>query len=470
MIAGPMLVLGLPLLAAVLAHLLRRWALIAAGLATATAGWLAWVAWRWPLEGMASLSGWEVRMDQPITLLGQELSLTPANRPLLSFTCSLAAICFLYAWRISQGRSFFPFGLVLLSLFNAAVMIEPLTYAPLVLAFAAALAVYIIQAGRPGPIRGALRWLIFPALAFPFFLVAAWHLSQLPLNPDDRAPLALAARLTGYGFLLLLMAVPFHGAVPSLAAEAPPLVSAFLLLSSNGVALFLLNGFLRAYPWLAEYHDVSSWLLWLGLITAGWSGLLAAGQWDFGRLWGYASLYDFGCLLVALGLGGPLGLPLALSLFLARSVTLVVGAMGLATLRHRVGGDSFRRASGTASRLPWTVAGLLSGGLGLAGFPLTAGFSGHWALLQFLGQQVPQAAIILLLAAAGVIVGYLRGLRALLGPLHNRSVEREPLLASGLMLILLLASLLLSLSPQLMAQPVAAVASALSTVVEVQLQ
>ena len=469
MIAGPTLVLGLPLLAAVLAYLLRRWALAAAGLATAVAGWLGWIAWHWPLEGTVSLLGYTVEMGQPVALLGQELILTPASRPLLTFTCGLAAACFLYAWRISQGRSFFPFGLVLLSLFNAAVLTQPLTRAPLVLAFAAALAVYVIQAGRPGSTRGALRWLLFPTLAFPFFLVAAWYLEQVPLNPDDLTPFAVAARLMGYGFLFLVMAVPFHGPVLALAAEAPPLVSAFLLLSKNAVVLFLLNAFLRAYPWLADYHDISRWLLWLGLITAAWSGLLAAGQRDFGRLWGYASLYDFGCLLAALGLGGPLGLPLAVSLFIARALSLVLGAMGLATLRHRAKGDSFQRAGGTARRLPWSVAGLLAGGLGLVGFPLTAGFPEHWALLQFLGQQMPRAAVILLLAAAGVVVGYLRGLRALLGPLHEPEVEREPILSSGMVAALLLVSLLLSLAPQLLAEPVVAITSALGAIAEVGL-
>jgi len=468
-IAGPTLMLGLPLLAAMLAYLLRRWALAAAGVATIVAAWLAWIIWYWSPVRTIRLWGQWVDMGQPVALLDQQLVLTPAARPLLAFTSGLAAVCFLYAWRISQGRSFFPFGLVLLSLFNGAALTQPLMRAPLVLAFAAAVAVYIIQAGRPGSTRGALRWLLFPVLAFPFFLVAAWYLGRVDLNPDDLTPLEMAARLMVYGFLFLLMAVPFHGAVPALTAEAPPVVSAFLLLSHNGVVLFLLNGLLRSYPWLAEYYDISRWLLWLGLITAGWGGLLAAGQRDFGRLWGYASLYDFGCLLAALGLGGPVGLPLAVSLFLARAVALVLGAMGLATLRHRARGDGFQRVSGTARRLPWSVAGLLTGGLGLAGFPLTAGFPGHWALLQLLGQQLPRAAIILLLAAIGVIVGHLRGLRALLGPLHEPEVEREPFLASKLVAALLLVSLLLSLNPQLLAELVATITSALSTITEVKL-
>ena len=266
MIAGPTLMLGLPLLAAMLAYLLRRWALAAAGVATIVAAWLAWIIWYWSPVRTIRLWGQWVDMGQPVALLDQQLVLTPAARPLLAFTSGLAAVCFLYAWRISQGRSFFPFGLVLLSLFNGAALTQPLMRAPLVLAFAAAVAVYIIQAGRPGSPRGALRWLLFPVLAFPFFLIAAWYLGRVDLNPDDLTPLEMAARLMVYGFLFLLMAVPFHGAVPALTAEAPPVVSAFLLLSHNGVVLFLLNGLLRSYPWLVEYYDISRWLLWLSLI------------------------------------------------------------------------------------------------------------------------------------------------------------------------------------------------------------
>lgn len=469
MMAGPAFVLGLPLLAAVLVYLLRRWAPLAAAVSALVAAALAWMVWHWPPQATVLLPGRTLVMGQPVVLLGQELLFTPASQPLLAFTCALAAVCFLYAGCISQGRSFFPLGLVLLSLFNATLLTQPLTRAPLLLAFAGALAVYVIQAGRPGSTRGALRWLLFPALAFPFFLVAAWYLDQVPLNPDDPAPFAAAARLIAYGFLFLLMAVPLHGAVPALTVEAPPLVSAFLLLGHNGVVLYLLNALLRAYPWLVNYHDVSRWLLWLGLLTAGWSGLLAVGQREFGRLWGHASLFDFGCLLVALGLGAPVGLPLAVSLFIARAAALVLGAMGLATLRHRAQGDSFQRAGGAARRLPWSVAALLAGGLALAGFPLTVGFPGHWTLWQYLGQQAPQAALLLLLGTAGVIVGYLRGLRALLGPLHDREVEREPPLASGLAAILLLLCLLLCLRPQLLGELVSTVTAALGSVAGVRL-
>jgi formate hydrogenlyase subunit 3/multisubunit Na+/H+ antiporter MnhD subunit len=448
---------------------MRRFSWAAAGLSGLICALLAWITWNWPAQATVHVLGRTVEMGQPVSLLGQDLILSSAAMPLITFTCCLAGACFIYAWRISQGRSFYAFGLGLLSMFNAALLTQPLTRAPLVLAFAAVLSVYVVQAGRPGSTRGALRWVIFPLLAFPFFMIAAWHLTRVPLNPNDMAPYQVAADLMVFGFLFLLMAVPLHGAVPTLISGAPPMVSAFLLLCGNGVVAFLLNGLLRAYPWVADYHDISRWLLWLGLITAGWSGLLAAGQGGFGGLWGYASLFNFGCLLVALGLGAPLGLPLATAMFIARAAAIFLSAMGLAALRQHATGDSFQRASGTARRLPWSVAGVVAGGLGLAGFPLTVGFPGHWALLQLLGQDTPRAAIVLLLGAAGVVIGYLRGLRALLGPLASPEVEREPRIASGMVAAMILACLLLTLRPQLLADLVSTVTAALGTVAEVPL-
>ncbi|HUW11389.1 MAG TPA: proton-conducting transporter membrane subunit [Anaerolineae bacterium] len=469
MIGGLTLVLGLPLLAAAVAYLLRRWSWAAAGVAALVSGVLAWITWHWPAQATVYVLGRTVEMGQPLVVFGQVLKLTPAAMPVLSFTCLLAGACFIYAWRVSQGRSFFPFGLGLLAVYNAALSTQPLIRAPLLLALAATLAVYVIQAGRPGSTRGALRWLIFPVLALPFFMVAVWYLDQVALNPNDVEPFAFAARLMAFGLLLLLMAVPLHGAVTTLVIEAPPLVSAFLLLCSNALVVYLLNGFLRAYPWLAEFHDVSGWLLWLGLITAGWAGLLALGQRSFRELWGYAVLFNYGCLLAALGLGAPLGLPLAVSMFIARAAGMVLAAMGLSTVRHRARGDSFESVAGVARRLPWSTAGLLAGGLAMVGFPLTVGFPSQWALLQLLAQDLPLAAIVLFLGGAGVVAGYVRGLQALLGSLPDPAVEREPRIASGLVALLLSVCVLLCLRPQLLTELVSTVTAALGTIVEIPL-
>ena len=152
--SGAVLVLTLPLLAAVLVYLLRRWPLpstVLAGVAALTMGVL---MWRWPNDDLVLFLGRVVRPNVPFELLGQTLVMTPAAQWAIGFMAISLAGAYLGAWRVSQGRSFFPFGLVLLALFSAVLMLEPIWLQPLLLVGVLCLAVFVIQAGRRGSTCG----------------------------------------------------------------------------------------------------------------------------------------------------------------------------------------------------------------------------------------------------------------------------------------------------------------------------
>jgi multicomponent Na+:H+ antiporter subunit D len=187
-------------------------------------------------------------------------------------------------------------------------------------------------------------------------------------------------------------------------------------------------------------------------------GLLAFAQRDFSRLLGYAVLSDMGCTLVALGVASPAALSAALLQVAHRSVGLMLTAMGLAVVRYRMGSDSFadpstgsgHRLGGVARRLPLSTAGLVLGGLSLAGMPLTAGFPSRWAIYRLLAGYSSQAslALAMLLSGVGVALGYLRGLSTLLGPSTESKVKREPFIASLIILGMIILCLGLGLRPQ----------------------
>jgi hypothetical protein len=90
-------------------------------------------------------------------------------------------------------------------------------------------AAFVVQAGRRGSTRGALRSLWPPVLAIPLFLLAAWFLAQAALDPESSQPLQVAGQLASVGLLILLAPWPLHGPAVSLGEEAPPLVAAWLL-------------------------------------------------------------------------------------------------------------------------------------------------------------------------------------------------------------------------------------------------
>jgi formate hydrogenlyase subunit 3/multisubunit Na+/H+ antiporter MnhD subunit len=192
-------------------------------------------------------------------------------------------------------------------------------------------------------------------------------------------------------------------------------------------------------------------------------GALAATHDSLGFFTGYASVYDYGVLLVAVALRGTAGVPMAIWLLLTRTVALLTLATGAAVVRHHMESDRLEQITGAVSRLPWSVAALVMGGFALAGMPLTAQFASRWSLLQLLAENDARWALLLVLGAAGVLIGALRAGQACFGKISGSPVERESrglaLLAGGLVL----AGVLLGLFPQLLTGPVAAVILPLST-------
>ena len=154
-IAGPILLVALPLTAAGVTYLVRRLTIVAALVAAATTGVLAFLCLRLPLDRSAFVLGQEVVFGRPVVVLGQTLQLDPAGQLWLAYLFGLATIFFLFAWLVSQGRSFFSFGLVILALYALVVQLQVFSLAVLVFGISATLGVFIIQGGQPG--SGALN-------------------------------------------------------------------------------------------------------------------------------------------------------------------------------------------------------------------------------------------------------------------------------------------------------------------------
>lgn len=462
MISGPLLLFVLLAVVALAVYLLRRFEPLAALIASLTSAMIAVGLWRLPLDAPARVAGRPVNLGMALTWEDITLRITPASRALLVFLFAMAAVAFILAWRTYQGRSFYPFGLLLLALWSVVVILQPLTLTPLAVVLAAVLSVFLIQAGRPGETQGAWRQLLFPTLAVPFFILAAWFIEQAPLNPDNTAPLQTAGWLLIVGFVLLLQPAPLHAAVPAVAGQAPPVVAAFLWAGGQAVTLFLLQRFLVTYPWLSDAVDSAQWLLWLGIFTAVVGGAMSAAQHRLGRLLGYAGLYDYGVLIVALGLRGTAGLPTAIWLLVTRTVALLTMAAGAAAIRHYMAADQFERLRGAVSRMPWAVIALIAGGFGLAGLPLTAQFASRWALLQLVTEADPRWTILLIAGALGVTIGVARAGQAAFGELSGSPVEREPVGLAVVACALVLVGVFLAVFPQLLTGPVAAVILPLS--------
>jgi formate hydrogenlyase subunit 3/multisubunit Na+/H+ antiporter MnhD subunit len=451
---GPILLLLLPLLAAIVTYLVRRWILLAALLASATASVVVFLCLRLPLDQSAFVLGREVAFGRPVVILGQTLQLGPSGQIWLAFVFALALILYLFAWRISPGRLFIPSSLLILALYALVILLQVFTLSLLAFAMSVTIAVFVIQTSQSSSVRGAQRYLLVSLLAVPLLLAAAWLVDpSVPgAQASEIARRALIPAALGFG--LLLAVFPFGTWMPAVAADAPPLVTAFIFTAGQAVALFLAFIFLQQNPWFVDDSSTPAIIQLAGLIMAISGGLMAAVQRDFGRVLGYAALGDLGILLMALTVGGSQNLTLTMLHLVSRSVSIILMAVSLAIIRYRVASDRFADLGGVAQRLPLATTGLLLGGLALAGFPLTAGFPTHWAVYRAMSTEDQIWMFVLVASSAGILIGMLRGLYAMLRTPPRHEFAGQPIVASLMVLALAALSIALGLYPQLLLVPV----------------
>jgi NADH:ubiquinone oxidoreductase subunit 2 (subunit N) len=346
--------------------------------------------------------------------MGRLFLLDALTQHVLALLFFVAAILFLIAWRLPQGGALYPLGLVLLGLFAATGMSRHLGISAIIMALAAIAAAPIVQGEQTGTTRAAWRLLVMMMLALPFFLLASWRVDLYREDVEKVVYLGQAAVFLGLGMAIWLAAVPLHGWLTAVGAQAPSLAAALVLTGFPTLALVALLQVLTEAAWFSWHEQVGQALMMAGLISAGIGGLLAAVQRGLRPLFGYAALFDMGCLLVALAVGGDGGWLAFYAGLAIRALALGLTGTATAAVWQRAGRDDFARLHGAAYRMPLATAALILGGFTLAGLPLTAGFSPRWLLLQDLVRVDPRYVWLLVGGGVGVAIGYLRGLNAML--------------------------------------------------------
>ncbi len=426
--------------------------IVALGLAV-----LIWQLWQAPDSGPVDIFGQTIDFTRSSTFFGFVLQLNDQARG--------AAIVLFYwgvlfaltsAW-IQTDRVLAPTIPLILAALLLAVSAEPLLWAPLWLVVAAILMAFPAQGASPRLARAALRTLIAPALALPFFLFTAWVLNQPAIAADDPALWISAWRSLVVGVALLLTPAPLHGWITAQGETAPPLTAAFLVGVWQITVYVLIRHLLLTYPPLADYADPARWLPWLAVIQLLWAGVFTFGSNRLGQLWGYLLLWDFGAAFLLWSITGELGTQAMIWLFLTRPLVLILFASALRSLTTRFGENaSYSAVGGAGERLPIATIGVVAGGLFILGWPLGALFPSRISTLRLVEANSDSLfvsyGLIFIWAMAAIFLaslGVIRLLRALSQPLTTTDLPRENLRLSWLILPLLLIGFLLSLNPAL---------------------
>ncbi len=399
----PALQVALPLIAAPLCILLRRdryaWAfttLICWGLLAVAALLLDRVMSEGPIS--YRLGGW-------VPPIGIEYRLDGVNAFVLLILAGTAALMMPYA-RQSVEREVAPerrhlfYAMFLLALtgllgivatgdaFNVYVFLEISSLASYVL---------IAQGRRRQALAASFQYLVLGTIGASLILVGIGFLYAKTgtLNIADlgvrvhalgETPAILAAfAFITVGVLIKLALFPFHVWLPNAYAYAPSMVSAFLAATATKVGAYLLLRFVFTVfgaPFAFGTLPLKEILLSLSLVAVLAGSLAAVFQTDLKRLLAFSSIGQIGYLGVGIGLASVTGVTGALVHVFNHA--LMKGGLFLAagTIAYRLGTTDLSALNGLGRRMPFTMAAVVIGGLGLVGVPVTSGFVSKWYLVQ----------------------------------------------------------------------------------------
>lgn len=254
---------------------------------------------------------------------------------------------------------------------------------------------------RVRALEASLKYFLLGAFASGFFLygialiygiTGSFDLTRVARYLETHSllgnPMALAAVslvLVGFGFKVAL--VPFHMWSPDVYQGSPAPVTAIIATGPKAAAF---AAFARVFVETFDplYHDWSTILYWICLITMVFGNLLALIQRDIKRMLAFSSVAHAGYIIMAI-LAGPL-LARGNTAFASSSIVFYVtvyALMNLAafTIIHIFESREGRNMkvedfAGFGARYPWLSVAMSIAMLSLAGFPLTGGFIGKFQI------------------------------------------------------------------------------------------
>ncbi len=412
-LAGPLVLILVPVVMMPLSWLLRRWTALAVLVTGLTAAGLAWLAATASLDAPTSLAGIQLTFHEPYLILGRALVLTATTRWPIVWLFAALALSTLVVAPVAPRSRLFGFSLGITALLVAAMLTTQIVYTALLLNLALILTIFPLQETARRN-RGGLHYIAYATLALPGLLLTQVLLEQYALTPNQIGQLQAARQLLFIAFAILLGAFPFQAWVSNLTRDGAPRIFPFIFSVNLGAVWFVLLDYLETYTWLGEGNFFQLWPGVLGLIMLVLGGILTAAQRRLSRMTGYLLLSEQGLWLMALGLRRPESLAVMMGLLFIRPLTLGLISLGLEGLRAVApdGEDTLDALKGLGRQHPWASAAFILGTWALLGLPFNLNFILHARLYQLW----PEGNLLLLAGAAGGLLGLTRAVRALFTP------------------------------------------------------
>jgi formate hydrogenlyase subunit 3/multisubunit Na+/H+ antiporter MnhD subunit len=403
----PVVMLILPLIAALLALIFRRSGHIQAivGIVSLLILWVS-------LWGTSPIQ--RLFPDNVAILVGRGLNLTPLIRILFLFIYPALGLVFGHHWLRPSNPSLVPAGLAMLSPMAASLMVSNKGFGAIWMIAATVLLVPALYNGRFQAASAAWRFFLMMSVAIVPLIAAVWFITiGQPNLPIARVSFLVAA-------LLLLGGFPFFIWVAGLARQAslPSLPLTLGILAA--IFVFFLLFQLDDAPAIRSAAEFQAVLLWCAAGTAILAGFMMLRADSPRELFVYAVVLDMAFMIPVLALPGVAGKEIALLGSIGRFMGLVLVIIGLSYDQgdQPVPGKSFPGPSNSIQTFAM-IYGLLT----LVGLPLTVGYTGRWAQLTAISAISPPDIIPIIPAV--MVIAMSLGTFAVIRPFARHSFDRR---------------------------------------------
>jgi multicomponent Na+:H+ antiporter subunit D len=218
---------------------------------------------------------------------------------------------------------------------------------------------------------------------------------------------------TAFAFLIVgvcmkLALFPLHLWLPNAYAFAPSIVTTFLAATATKVAVYVMIRFIFdvfGFEFSFTHFPLQEVLLTLGIAGIFVASVVAIYQDNLKRMLAYSSVAQVGYIILGISFASQTGIMATLLHMLNHGLMKGALFLALAAVVYRMGVAQLSQMHGIASRMPFTMAAFLIGGLSLIGVPLTVGFISKWYLVSAALENGwwPVAAVILLGSLLSVV-------------------------------------------------------------------